>query len=267
LYVFELGVEFAFAIPLREQSVERYGESNARDAQLNILAKRWGLDAFVQRYTGFYIVDSEHEPADNEPFPQRSDIATRNFGLTGHYVFKGQKYSLRSAYNFAERQLNSTGSFIVLGSLYTFRVAADSSVVNANRRADFGGQVDFTRLRYTTFSIAPGYTINLTWRHFFLNTMLALGPAHHWINYDLEDNPLTRHDIEINTFFGARIAIGYNGDRLFGGVSYVSQGSTLKFDAVDFSNNNSLFKILVGYRFHEFGILRKRVWDVRPFEI
>lgn len=267
LYMFELGAELAFAIPLREQSIERYGESKAQDVQLNILAKRWGLDAFLQRYTGFYIVDSEHPPAPNEPFPQRPDIDTRNFGLTGHYVFKGLKYSLRSAYNFAERQLHSTGSFIMLGSLSTFRVAADSSVVNSNRRADFGSAVDFTRLRYTTFSIAPGYTINLTYHHFFLNTMLAFGPAHHWINYDLEGKPLTNYDIEINTFFGARVAIGYNGDRLFGGLSYVSQGSTLKFDTAGFSSNNSVFKILVGYRFREFGVLRKRVWDILPFEI
>ena len=31
VYLFELGLEFSFAIPLREQSIERYGESSARD--------------------------------------------------------------------------------------------------------------------------------------------------------------------------------------------------------------------------------------------
>ena len=266
-YLFELGVEVAFAIPLNEQSIERYGKSDASDVQLNVLTKRWGVDAFYQRYTGFYIVDNENEPLANEPFPQRSDIGTRNFGFTGHYVFNHQKFSFRSAYNFSERQLYSKGSFLLLGTLYTFRVAADSSVVNSNRQSDFGSGVDFTRLRYTTFSIAPGYTFNLTYNHFFLNTTLALGPAHHWVNYNLEASSSTNHDIAINTFFGARIAIGYNGYRLFGGISFISQGSTLRFDDVDFSNNNSVFKILVGYRFQEFGILKKRVWDMLPFQI
>lgn len=263
-YVFELGIELAFAVPLREQSIARYGESKARDVQLNVFAKRWGADAFLQRYSGFYIEDDQNEPPESEPLPQRPDIATKNFGFTGYYIFNYQKFSVRSAYNYSERQLISKGSFLLMGSLSTFRVAADSSLVKGDRRAEFGSGVDFTRLRYTTFSVAPGYSYNLTHNHFFLNATLALGPAHHWINYDLEGEASTNYDIAINTFFGARIAIGYNGYRLFGGVSYVSQGSTLRFEDVNFSNNNSVFKVLVGYRFVEQGILKKRVWDILP---
>lgn len=267
MYLLELGFEVAFAIPLREQSIRRFGESDARDIQLNVLAKRWGVDTFFQRYSGFYVVDNENEPPAGEPFPQRPDISTKNFGFTGHYVFNHDKFSFRSAYNYVERQLYSKGSFILLGTLYTFRVAGDSSIVDRNRLAEFGNHVDFTRLRYTTFSLAPGYTYSMTYEHFFLNAALALGPAHHWINYDLESDPSTNHDIAINTFFGARLAIGYNGYRLFGGVTFVSQGSTLKFEDANFTNNNTVFKILVGYRFREFGFLRKRVWDILPFEI
>ena len=266
-YIFELGVELAFAIPLREQSLARFGESEARDIGLNVLTKRLGVDAFYQRYKGFYILDKELEPLPDEPYPQRPDINTINFGLTGHYVFNHQKFSFRSAYNFSERQLYSKGSFLLFSSLYTFRVAADSSIIKGDRRVDFGSHVDFTRLRYTTFSIAPGYTFNLTYNNFFLNTTLAVGPAHHWINYDLEGSVSTRHDIAINTFFGARVAIGYNGYKMFGGISFISQGSSLKFDKVTFSNNNSVFKVLVGYRFVESGILRKRVLDMLPFKI
>lgn len=267
VYLFELGAELAFAIPLNERSIARYGESKARDIQLNVLAKRWGVDAFYQRYGGFYIADHGNEPLADSPFPQRPDIATKNFGVTGHYIFNHQKFSFRSAYNFAERQLFSKGSFILLGTLYTFRVAADSSILPGNRAADFGAGVDFTRLRYTTFSLAPGYAFNLTYNNFFLNTTLALGPAHHWINYDLQAKSRVNHDIEINSFFGARVAIGYNGYRLFGGISFISQGSTLKFQDVNFSNNNSVFKILMGYRFKEWGILKKRAWDLLPFDI
>lgn len=267
VYLFELGLEFSFAIPLQEKSLERFGESKARDIQLNILSKRWGVDAFYQRYTGFYIVDKDNEPLPTEPFPQRPDIGTKNFGLTGHYVFNNQKFSFRSAYNFSERQLYSGGSFLLFAALNTFRASADSSIVNEVRQADFGDHVNFTRLRYTTFSIAPGYTFNLTYNHFFLNTTLALGPAHHWISYHLEDAPATHHDIAINSFVGARVAIGYNGYRIFGGISFISQGSTIRFDHVNFSNNNSVFKILLGYRFREFGVLKKRVWDMVPFDM
>jgi hypothetical protein len=264
VYLFEVGLELAFAIPLGDRSLERFGESKARDIQLNLLSKRWGIDAFYQRYSGFYVVDNENEPLASEPFPQRQDIKTKNFGITGHYVFNNQKFSFRSAYNYSERQLYSKGSFLLFAALNTFRVAADSSIVNDNRQVDFGSDVDFTRLRYTTFSIAPGYTFNLTYNHFFLNTTLALGPAHHWINYNLEGSGVANHDIAINSFLSGRVAIGYNGYRIFGGVSFISQGSRLKFEDANFSNNNSVFKVLAGYRFNEAGILKKRLWDMLP---
>ena len=47
----------------------------------------------------------------------------------------------------------------------------------------------------------------------------------------------------------------------------MSQGSTIGFENSNFSNNNSVFKVLVGYRFQEFGILKKRVWDMLPFDL
>lgn len=262
VYLFEVNLEFGFAIPLREQSIERFGKSESRDIQLNALAKRWGVDIFYQRYSGFYTADNENVPRANEPFPHRPDIGTKNFGVTGHYVFNNQKFSFRSSYNFSERQLYSRGSFLLFAAINTFRVAADSSIVNHNRQVDFGKAVDFTRLRYTTFSIAPGYTYNLTYNNFFLNTTLSIGPAHHWINYDLEGSGAEHNNIAINAFVAARVAIGYNGHRLFGGMSFISQGSSIKFDDVNFSNNNSVFKILIGYRFNESGILKKRVWDM-----
>ena len=266
-YLFELGLELGFAVPLREQSIERYGESESRDLHLNVFTNRWGVDAIYQRYSGFYLVDRENEPDADEPYPQRPDIVTKNFGLSWHYVFNHQKFSFRSAYNFSERQLYSKGSFLLITSLHTFRVAADSSIVHDGHEVRFGSQVHFTRLRYTTFSIAPGYTFNLTYNHFFLNTTLGLGPAHHWINFDLEGSPVARHDTAINAFLTARVAIGYNGHRMFGGISFMSQGSSIRFDDATFSNNNSVFKILVGYRFKEVGILEKRIWDMLPFDI
>lgn len=264
-YIFEVGVELAFAIPLKERSITKFGESKARDLQLNVLTKRWGLDAFYQRYGGFYIEDRDLVPLPDEPFPQRADIGIRNFGVTGHYVFNPQKFSFRSAYNFSERQLYSRGSFVLFATLYTFRVAGDSSIIGDDRQVDFGSHVNFERLRYTTFSIAPGYTYNLTYNNFFLNATLAVGPAHHWANYDLENNATTEFDIAINSFLGGRVAVGYNGYRIFGGVSFISQGSALRFDTVRFSNNNNSFKVLVGYRFREVGILQKRFWDFVPF--
>ena len=263
-YLFEVGAELTFSVPIDEKSRSMYGESDSRDVQLNVLGKTWGGDLFYQKYQGFYLSDRENPVLPGTPFPQRGDIVSRNFGITGNYVFQNRKFSFRAAYNFAERQLHSKGSFLLFASLSSFKMSADSSILTPAQEAVFGENVSFRRLRYTTFSIAPGYTYSMIFRDFFVNGTLSVGPAHHWITYQVEGDR-ERNDIAINSFIGARIAIGYNGPRLFGGLIFFSQGRNVRFEDVQFSNNNGTFKVLVGYRFREFGMLKKRAWDLLPF--
>jgi hypothetical protein len=266
MYLFEVGFELAFAVPIDEKSKVIYGDSDARDIQLNILGKRWGLDAFYQRYQGFYVTDSNDEITDGNPYPQRRDIQSRNHGLTGHYVFNNQRFSFRSAYNFAERQVFSKGSLLLFTTISSFRVNSDSSIINDSQQLDFGEDVTFTKVKYITFSIAPGYTYSMVFKNFFLNGSLSIGPAHHWIVYQLERGA-ERNDTAINSFVAARLSLGYNGERIFGGIAFLSQGSNVKFEDTRFANNNGSFKILFGYRFRERGILKRRVWDTIPFKI
>jgi hypothetical protein len=263
MYLFELNFELAFAVPTDEKKNTLYGNSDARDIQLNILGKKFGIDAFYQNYSGFYITEKGKEPPANTPYPQRADIDSKNFGLTGNYVFNNRKFSFRSVYNFAERQLYSKGSFLMFASLSSFKLSADSSILDTAQEQMFGSKVSFKDLRFTTFSIAPGYTYSLIFNNFFLNGSLAIGPAHHWVKYNLEQGA-SHNEIAINSFVAARIGIGYNGNRLFGGITFVTQGSNVKFEDVRFSNNNGSFKILIGYRFREFGFLKKRIWDLLP---
>ena len=266
LYLFEVGAELAFAIPVAEKKTELFGNSKARDIQLNLLGKKFGLDVYYQRYRGFYITDRDNEPGKDLPYPQRGDIVSRNLGLTGSYIFNSKKFSLRSVYNFSERQIFSGGSFLALANLGRFTLEADSSILDRTQEVIFTTDASFKKLRYSTFSIAPGYSYNLIYRNFFLNGTLGFGPAHHWIYYE-HNAGAGKNEIAINSFVAARIAIGYNGDRIFGGIAFLTQGSNVKFEEVRFSNNNASFKILMGYRFKEFGSLKKRAWDQIPFKI
>jgi hypothetical protein len=266
LYLFELNFELAFAIPVDEKSKDIYGESDARDIQLNVLGRKWGIDVIYQKYSGFYVTESGVDIPPTNPFPQRSDIDSKNIGLTGHYIFNNRKFSFRSAYNFAERQVFSKGSVLLSSSISSFKLNADSSIISDSQKAVFGDGVSFEKLRYTTFSIAPGYTYSMIYKNFFLNGTLSVGPAHHWILYKLE-NGADKNETAVNSFVAVRIATGYNGERIFGGISFVTQGSNVKFEDARFSNNNGVFKILIGYRFREFGHLKKRVWDLVPFKI
>jgi hypothetical protein len=73
-----------------------------------------------------------------------------------------------------------------------------------------------------------------------------------------------RYDISINTCADVRVALGYNGDRIFGGMSFITQSRNIRFDEVRFVNGSYTFKLMVGYRFREVGILKKRAKDYIP---
>ncbi len=260
-YVFELAVEFAFAIPLAEQNKRIYGESRARDLQLNVIGRRWGFDVFYQRYAGFYITDSENPVAHNMPYPQRPDIGTRNTGASVSYIFDKNRFSFRSPYNFSERQLRSGGSFVAFGTLRSFRISGDSALADPWYSRIFPDLVAVQDLRVLTAGVAPGYTYNLVYNGFFLNGTLGVGPGVNLLRYEYENGASNNHG-NFSTLVTARLALGYNGDRIFGGMTFINQGGRAGLEDVELNSSNSTFKVMVGYRFNETGILKKRVWDL-----
>ncbi len=260
MYLFDVALELTFAIPLNEKSKSIYGESTSRDLQINALGKKWGVDVYFQKYKGFYIVDPNKAVLPGESYPQRADIQTRNIGLTGSYIINNKKFSFRSAYTYAERQLRSNGSFIVFGSLSGFKMVGDSAIIDESYAAYFGSNAHIKKIKVSTLGIAPGYTYSLIYKGFFINGTLAIGPSHNWLYYQSEDGS-EKHDIKFNAFVAARIGLGYNGDHFFGGMSFVNQSRSANFETVQFSSTTTTFKILIGYRFKEFGVLKKRLVD------
>jgi hypothetical protein len=261
MYLFELGFEIAFAVPLDEQSKRIYGESKSRDVQLNVLGKKWGADLYYQRYSGFYIDDPANPVPSGMPYFQRPDIETRNIGLTINHTFNSNRFSFRSAYNFAERQLASAGSFIVFASFDNTVTNGDSAIIGKKYISSFGESSKINHIRSSNLGVAPGYTYSLIFKGFFINGALAIGPGNNWMKYQLEDGT-DQHNFKVSALVAARIALGFNGDRFFGGLTFMNQGRNAKFENVQFSNSQSAFKILFGFRFRESGILKKKIWDL-----
>lgn len=265
-YLFEIAFEVTTAIPLNEKNRATYGDSDVSDLQANLLAKNFAATIFRQDYTGFYVADPNRLIATDEEFAKRPDIEMINTGINGIYIFNHEKFSLRSAYNYSERQLKSGGSFVITGTLNNVRLKADSTILGSRYRNFFPSGGSFNQMGYTTVGLAPGYTFSLVYRSFFLNTTLAVGPAHHWIKY----KPIgerEQFDISVNTYADVRIALGYNSQRFFAGMSYVSQSRDIRFDDIRITSNSSVFRILMGYRFREVGILKKRAVDFVPLDM
>jgi len=173
---------------------------------------------------------------------------------------------LRSSFNFAEQQLYSRGSWFVNSTINSFKMKGDSILLSIQNRDDFSEQADFVDLRYTTFGIAPGYSHNFIYQKFFVNLTLGIGPAHNWTYLKKEDGT-EKHNVSINSISVVRLGLGYNSDRFFAGFGFVNQSRNLKIEDFRISNSTGIFKLLVGYRFKEFGFLRNRAVDFIPFKI
>jgi len=265
-YLFEIAFEVITAIPLNEKNRATYGDSDVSDLQVNLLAKNFAATLFRQDYSGFYVTDPNQLVPTDEEFIKRPDIEMINTGLTGIYIFNNRKFSLRSAYNYSERQLKSGGSFVITGTLNHVQLQSDSTILGSGYNSFFPSGGSFNQMRYSTFGLAPGYTFSLVYRSFFLNTSLAIGPAHHWISYK-PVGEREQFDISVNTYADVRVALGYNSQRFFAGMSYVSQSRDISFDDIRVTSNSSVFRILAGYRFREVGILKKRAVDFVPLEM
>jgi hypothetical protein len=260
VFLFEIAAELSFALPINEKSTNTFGTTDVREFHLNFLGNGWGLNAYSQKYTGFYFPDRSDPAA--EVIVKRPDIELTNRGINGIYALNKDKFSLKSAYNYSERQLKSVGSFIITGNLNTFALQADSAIITQST-TQAGSSSDFKLMRNTTLSIAGGYTYTLVYRSFFINGAFSIGPSHNWIYYKPADG-LEHYNISINTFNDIRVSVGHNSDRIFGGISLIIQSRNNRFENVDITNTNSMLKFMFGYRFTEVGILKRRAKDYLP---
>jgi len=261
MYLFEVRLEVAVAVPLGQRSKEIYGDSDTRDLQLNLFSKKGGFEFHYQKYSGFYIDDPSVLILPDMPYPQRPDIETRNVGFVGNYIFNNKKFSLRSSYIFMDRQLRSAGSFGLFTAINSFKTVGDSAILGERYKDDFGVDTKIKEIKTTTLGIGPGYSYNLIHEGFFANATLSVGPAHNWLSYRSE-NGSKKEDSKLTVFFAARAALGYNGDRFFTGLSYTTQGSNARFDTIQLASSRGVFKILFGLRFREVGFLKKKIGDL-----
>jgi Domain of unknown function (DUF4421) len=257
-YLFDISFEVSFSVPIAVRDEAIYGKSKSTDLQINALTKSVGLDLYYQKYTGFFKDDEAVKIPSGEAYPLRPDIITRNFGLSAFYVWNNKKFSIRSSYNYADRQVKSAGSFILYGTINSFSLEADSSILSTANQSTLGEGSDFEHLRYTTFSLAPGYSYNLVLKRVYFNGTFAIGPAHHWVYFQPETGR-GHHDIVFNSTYTLRIAAGYSGHRFFTGAGLVLQSRVVKFEEIRFENSTSVFRLVVGYRFKEKGFLKKKL--------
>jgi hypothetical protein len=262
-HLFDVSFELSAAIPLDEKNQARYGESTSRDLTASVGGSNWGLDGLIQNYKGFYMSNPEIVPLATEPYPVRPDVEMSHTGIVGIYAFNKNKYSLWSSYTHSERQLKSAGSLLLAGAVSSFRLQADSVILSTATLQRLASTTSFFDMRSTTLGIGPGYGYSFVYGHVFFNLSISVGPAHHWIFYRGSDG-LDHYDIALNSYTDSRVSFGYNSDRFFTSISFVSQTTTTKVEDLHVNTETMAFRFVAGYRFKEKGFLAKTWRDAFP---
>lgn len=261
-YIFDVGLELAFKMPLAfGRSKSRYGDTDFIDFQGSLYGKKWSADATFQKYDGFYVSNAPDIYLDfdvEKNYPQRSDLSVMNISINGIHIFNHEKFSFRSGFIQADKQVKSAGSPIMILSATRYSVSADSLLLPFSP-----SDKNFMDGRFVSLSLLAGYAYDFVLDNFFIKLNANGGAGVQHQKFDMGTGDKERWDLTPKLNF--RAALGYDNERFFAGASFMMQRTSINFDGIRINNTTGNYKIFVGYRFGKFGILKKySIKDILP---
>jgi hypothetical protein len=261
MHLFGIGLEGSVSIPWAKKSAARLGGSEVFDISFNSIGEKWISEFSYQRYNGLYLKPSWLGLKSDDVFPQRPDLEVRSTSFATMYIFNHRKFSEEAPYLFTEHQNNSSGSFL-FGLIYSkFTVSSQLPIISEEDQTYFRSGADARHLDFVSFSLMPGYSYTFVHKNIFLNLTAQGGLAHYWINFQTMGGG-NHYDIDINLSAAYRVALGYNGDNFFYGITFNSRNTRSEVLETNFSATSSTFRILAGLRIKEKGIFAKRLTDL-----
>lgn len=182
---------------------EKRGRTRTLAFQYHYYGRKIVLDFVMQRHKGMY---KQHDDEDI-PFEICPDAKVIQYGVSGFYVFNGNRFSYKSAFDLSELQLRSVGSFILGGGVYKNKIEAESSVVITGSK----GAIDSIGNIQKNIQIGVNLGYAYTWiikRKYFISGSMTIGA-----NLGTESiNKVGKRKPDLYPSFNPRLAIGYHGD-------------------------------------------------------
>ena len=223
-FTLNIGINFPFI----NHDDDEFGKTDYLDLQSHILFRKLAAEVYYSTTKGYYISNPDKILSgykDSDKYPQRRDFLSIDLGATAYYIFNHQRFSYRAAFNQDERQKKSAGSFLAGAAVFNTAFQGDSVLIPYNvDPADFFGSVRLKRSRFANASICGGYAYNLIFlKRVFITASLIAGPGIGYTKiYTEEDDVNGMKSYEFAFVYTARMGAGYNGKRVYVGLSYVN---------------------------------------------
>jgi hypothetical protein len=198
---------------------KKRGNTNVVDFQVHHYGRHFLFDLFYQNYKGYYREDNGIELYPN--------LAAREIGAEGSYLFNGNKFSAKAAFDQSEKQLKSVGSFVLGGGIYLYRLNLEKELLTS----------DNSRLNNFQLGMNAGYAYSWV----INNRWLMSGSATGGINLGNEPELLKNGKIQIYpTAFARGSAVYHKSDwaatfllLIHNKSVYPVQGSTLNLTSLN----------------------------------
>lgn len=213
---------------------------------LGLYTSGLGLDLLLhKRSEGLYISKSIGISSPKAPYNEYF----RGFSITQggarlFYIFNYKRFSFPAAYSHSTNQRINAGSFIIGATYHQKIFNFDYTRLDDNTQQDIETTFKFKEARYMNISINTGYSYNLVFAKDFVAN-ISLFPA---IGYKGTDNN-SKFIQNINFDVQTRLAVVYNNQRYFAGLSCLSYTYFYNNSDLRIIQGTSTLKVYVGYNF------------------
>lgn len=260
MHVFGMQLQVAASVNPGANSLSRYGQTNASELSFNYMSHKWFGHVNLFRYSGLWYRYSTENYL-NKPFPSSKDLTFTSRSASATHLFNPKKFSMRAPYSFMEHQIKSGGSALVRINIDEFFLFGKNTLIAGNYANTFKGLEQIKNIGFIGVGAAPGYSYNFIYGDFFLNGTIIAGPSLYWIRYKKAIG-LSRYESQFNFATDFGLAAGYNGERFFGGITWMANGFQLKRGETRIFGNQNAFSVTAGFRLHEEGIFKKRIENI-----
>lgn len=251
----KLGVAFGF--PFLDKDGEKYGETKRLDFQLNIFMRRLGIDAYYQKYTGFYLNNPEdYVDSVYSKLPNLSDMETTTLGVSAYYFFNNQKFSYQAAYVRNAVQKKSAGAFVLGGFLNLYSAYSPNGFVPEELPDSIKDNYPLRGFETNIIGVSAGYTYTyVVLKQLFMNVSFVPSLGLRFSEIQQKDKTETLLPT-LAAAFTLRFSIGYEGKYFYAGARSITFISAYNYDLIDISSTTGNLRFYVGKRFNF--SLRKR---------
>ena len=134
------------------------------------------------------------------------------------------------------------------------RIESARAIIAAGDQPYFSLGQDARSSDFVSAAMAIGYGYTLIHKDLFLNVSGLAGPSHHWMKYRSD---LSHYDMDLNVYATYFAALGYNGERIFCGMTFSSRNTQVRMLETSVSSARNTFRLVAGVRFMEKGFFTK----------